>query len=73
MESRLRELLPSGATLSYVGRDEAASPATGSHKMHEVEEEEILAAALGLPAHQPATVVVAAAVPATAAGAAGSQ
>ena len=73
MESRLRELLPPGVGLTYVGRDEAASPATGSHKMHEVEEEEILTAALGLPAHQPAAVSVAAAAPATAAGVAGSQ
>jgi 2-oxoglutarate dehydrogenase E1 component len=48
MEPRVRELLPAGVTLTYVGRDEAASPATGSHKMHEVEEEEILSAALGL-------------------------
>ena len=74
MESRLRELLPAGVTLSYAGRDEAASPATGSHKMHEVEEEEILSAALGLPAHAPVAATVAAAAPATAAsGIAGSQ
>ena len=73
MESRVRELLPAGTTLSYVGRDEAASPATGSHKMHEVEEEEVLSAALGLPAHQPVVVATAAAAPATVAGVAGSQ
>ena len=73
MESRLRDLLPPGVSLSYVGRDEAASPATGSHKMHEVEEEEILAAALGLPAHAPATVTTAAAAPATAGSEANSQ
>ena len=66
MDSRLRDLLPAGTTLTYAGRDEAASPATGSHKMHEVEEEEILSAALGLPAHQPAVVAVAATAPATA-------
>jgi 2-oxoglutarate dehydrogenase E1 component len=71
VEPRLRELLPSGVTLSYVGRDEAASPATGSHKGHEVEEEELLSAALGLNIHKP--TVVATAAPATAVGVAGSQ
>jgi 2-oxoglutarate dehydrogenase E1 component len=64
MESRLRELLPQGSTLAYCGRDEAASPATGSHKMHEIEEEEIIEHALDLkiretpaaaPAASPAT------------------
>ena len=69
MESRVRELLPPGVTLSYVGRDEAASPATGSHKMHEVEEEEILAAALGIPAHPAPTVVTPAPATATVAAA----
>ncbi len=73
MESRVRDLLPAGVTLTYAGRDEAASPATGSHKMHEVEEEEILSAALGLPAHQPAVVAVAAAAPASAGAVANSQ
>jgi len=48
MEPRVRELLPSGATLTYFGRKEAASPATGSHHMHEVEEQEILTQALDL-------------------------
>jgi 2-oxoglutarate dehydrogenase E1 component len=48
MESRLRELLPTGSTLAYCGREEAASPATGSHKMHEIEEEELLEHALDL-------------------------
>ncbi len=41
--------------------------------MHEVEEEEILSAALGLPAHQPAVVAVAAAAPASAGAVANSQ
>ncbi|HUI71499.1 MAG TPA: 2-oxoglutarate dehydrogenase E1 component [Spirochaetia bacterium] len=40
-----REL--AGVTLSYVGRDEAASPATGSHQVHAREQEEILQEALG--------------------------
>jgi 2-oxoglutarate dehydrogenase E1 component len=36
-----------GVALAYVGRDEAASPATGSHKVHAREQEEIVAEALG--------------------------
>jgi 2-oxoglutarate dehydrogenase E1 component len=48
MEPRLREMLPEAATLAYVGRDEAASPATGSYKMHEIEEQELLMHALDL-------------------------
>jgi len=46
MEPRLRELLPDPAVLAYFGRDEAASPATGSYKMHQVEEQEIIGHAL---------------------------
>jgi len=36
-----------GVTPTYVGRDEAASPATGSHQVHAREQEEIIAEALG--------------------------
>jgi 2-oxoglutarate dehydrogenase E1 component len=39
LEPRLRELLPPGSKLSYVGRDEAASPAVGSFRLHQVEED----------------------------------
>jgi 2-oxoglutarate dehydrogenase E1 component len=46
MEPRLRELLPDPAVLTYFGRDEGASPATGSYKMHQVEEQEIIGHAL---------------------------
>jgi 2-oxoglutarate dehydrogenase E1 component len=46
IESRLRPLLPAGSTLSYVGRDEAASPATGSYKLHAKEEAEFVNQAL---------------------------
>jgi len=46
IEPRLRELLPDPATLHYVGRDEAASPATGSTKMHGAEELELVQQAL---------------------------
>ncbi len=59
MESRLRELLPTGSTLTYCGREEAASPATGSHKMHEVEEEELLEHALELKSRRPAVAATA--------------
>jgi 2-oxoglutarate dehydrogenase E1 component len=39
-------LLPAGTTFSYVGRAEAASPATGNHDVHEAEEHAILEQAL---------------------------
>jgi len=42
-------LLPD-TILTYVGRDEAASPATGSAKQHVQEERELVTAALDLPA-----------------------
>jgi 2-oxoglutarate dehydrogenase E1 component len=58
MEPRLRELMPEAATLEYCGRDEAASPATGSYKMHEIEEAELISHALDL---QPAAAAPAAA------------
>jgi len=48
-EPRLRALLPD-TILTYVGRDEAASPATGSAKQHVQEERELVTAALDLPA-----------------------
>src|SRR5688500_8973865 len=50
MEPRLRELMPDPAVLTYYGRDEAASPATASYKMHQVEEQEILGQALEIAA-----------------------
>lgn len=46
MQERFACDLPD-VSLSYVGRDEAASPATGSHQVHAREQEEILRAALG--------------------------
>jgi len=42
----LRRLVPAGTEPRYVGRDEAASPATGSFKLHQAEEMDILNAAL---------------------------
>src|SRR5665213_172701 len=46
MEDHLRGLLPDPAVLNYFGRDEAASPATGSHNMHDKEQSDIVTAAL---------------------------
>src|SRR5262249_40270832 len=48
MESRLRQPLPDGRVLTYYGRDEAASPAVGSKRLHELEEAELVGHALDL-------------------------
>jgi 2-oxoglutarate dehydrogenase E1 component len=60
MQPRLNELLGAGKSVEYVGRDAAASPATGSHKMHDVEEAEIVSAALALSATPPVVLTPAA-------------
>ncbi|MFA6110452.1 MAG: 2-oxoglutarate dehydrogenase E1 component [Candidatus Latescibacterota bacterium] len=44
----LEELVPVECNLGYVGRDEAASPATGSHHVHQAEQREILSRALAV-------------------------
>jgi 2-oxoglutarate dehydrogenase E1 component len=49
---RMRKIMPENLVLSYYGRDEAASPATGLYKMHLIEEQEILSHALELPARE---------------------
>jgi 2-oxoglutarate dehydrogenase E1 component len=46
---RIERLLPGRRRLAYVGRSEAASPATGSHKIHQTEENDIIEAALRRP------------------------
>jgi 2-oxoglutarate dehydrogenase E1 component len=46
---RIEELLEPGTRLRYVGRKEAASPATGSYKIHQAEEAAIVQAALKRP------------------------
>ena len=43
---RLRRVVPEGASVEYVGRAEAASPAAGSYKVHQQEEAEIVNSAL---------------------------
>ena len=42
MYHRLRRVLPAASTLTYVGRPEAASPATGSYKLHQAEEADLI-------------------------------
>ena len=46
MYRRLRRILPEDRTLNYAGRPEAASPATGSFKLHLAEERDLVNAAL---------------------------
>jgi 2-oxoglutarate decarboxylase len=46
VEPRLREILPEGVSLSYAGRVESPSPATGSHELHVLEEKRILESAI---------------------------
>jgi 2-oxoglutarate dehydrogenase E1 component len=48
MEDKLREQL--NLTLQYIGRDEHASPAVASEKMHRQKQEKIMIEAIGLPA-----------------------
>jgi hypothetical protein len=40
--------------LTYIGRDVASSPATGSYKVHEAEEKELVSQALDLTVESPA-------------------
>jgi 2-oxoglutarate dehydrogenase complex dehydrogenase (E1) component-like enzyme len=42
MSARLARVLPAGRSLHYVGRAEAASPATGSYKIHQAEEADLV-------------------------------
>ncbi len=48
VRSYLDEVIPENCDLDYVGRDEAASPATGSGQVHLAEQQEIVAQALDL-------------------------
>jgi 2-oxoglutarate dehydrogenase E1 component len=62
MEPRLRAMFPD-TLITYFGRDESASPAVGSVKAHQIEEKELVSAALGI---RPQSVPVAKGTPATA-------
>jgi 2-oxoglutarate dehydrogenase E1 component len=42
MFPRLLDILGKGQKLKYVGRDESPSPASGSHKMHHLQQEELV-------------------------------
>ncbi len=58
IEPRLREMLPV-QVITYIGRDEAASPAVGSMKMHQIEEAELVAHAMEIaPREAPVTEAV---------------
>lgn len=46
LADHLRDMLPDPSVVKYFGRDEAASPATGSQKMHLKEENDIITRAL---------------------------
>ena len=46
VSSRVREILPPGISLSYVGRPKTATPSEGSGRRHAVEQNRILSAAL---------------------------
>jgi 2-oxoglutarate dehydrogenase E1 component len=48
----IEEVMPDRYELSYVGRDEAASPATGSHHVHLNEQREIVDGALDVQANE---------------------
>lgn len=47
VESKLREVLPAGATLTYAGRPDRASPAEGYPALHALEQARIAGEALG--------------------------
>ena len=49
VEPRLRELLPKHVAPAYIGRDEAASPATGIFHVHEAEEKSFIEQILEIP------------------------
>ena len=49
----IQHLLGEERRLGYVGRDKASSPATGSYLVHQREQREIVAQALGLAAAPP--------------------
>ncbi len=46
VENRIRNIMPTGSTLRFVGREPSASPATGSYAIHELEQKQLVDAAL---------------------------
>jgi 2-oxoglutarate dehydrogenase E1 component len=47
VEPRLRDVLPNGRTLRYVGRPDRASPAEGYHDAHVKEQDRLVREAVG--------------------------
>ena len=47
IESRLRELLSPQQRLRYAGRAPSASPSTGSHTIHQMEQRQLIKEAFG--------------------------
>ena len=74
VDRRMRDMLPNGITrLDYYGRAESASPSTGLEKIHQQQEQELLAAALSVPAKNAEVRTTAKSEPATAKGSAVSD
>jgi 2-oxoglutarate dehydrogenase E1 component len=48
VRERFEKLLSGGAKMRYVGRGPSASPATGSYSIHQKEQAELVAEALGI-------------------------
>ncbi|WP_046214525.1 2-oxoglutarate dehydrogenase E1 component [Paenibacillus wulumuqiensis] len=46
MDSRLREVAPEGSSVSYIGRPERSSPASGYQHIHAIEQQRIMTSAL---------------------------
>jgi 2-oxoglutarate dehydrogenase E1 component len=64
MAFKLQDLLPD-QVVHYIGRDESASPATGSFKLHQIEEQDLVAQAIGTRAHSAAPEAAAVTHPGT--------
>jgi 2-oxoglutarate dehydrogenase E1 component len=52
VEQRLRDILPIGTSLHYVGRAASASPATGSYAIHELEQRQLVERSLSTDAEE---------------------
>ncbi len=57
VEPRLRNILPDGVTLQYVGRAASASPATGSYAIHNLEQAKLVDETLGAPVGESSAAV----------------
>ena len=52
VEPRLKDVMPAGCELRFVGRAASASPATGSYAVHELEQRQIVDQALSTNSHE---------------------